>query len=354
MNIKKDLFNYWIKCYCYNNDIILPIKRKIGKKSFSNAILLVILPILLMRWFLDRLYERLFAIKYVEEQKKEEAHKSFKYNFGIVAIAKNEGIYLKEWIEYHRIIGVTVFYIYDNESNDDTSSILEPYIEKRLVYYKFVKGKAKQLEAYNDAIRKYRFDCKYMAFIDLDEYLFIDREESITQVTDEILKKSPKGAVGIGVNWAIFGNSNYKTSPQGLITESYIYRSEEAFFANQHIKTICNPRMVSNYISPHYPMYKLGAFSVSSDGRKRLWGWFNRDVNWANIRINHYYCKSQEDYLHKIGRGLGDRLGNYDTSKYNLLNRNEVLDEGMLKYQKELSECVKNEIIHNYGRKKID
>lgn len=340
MNIRKDFFNYWIKCYCYNNDIILPIKRKIGKESLSNVILFLLLPILLTRWFLNSIYERLFAIKHVELQKEEEALNSFKYNFGIVAIAKNEGLYLKEWIEYHRIIGVTVFYIYDNESNDDTLKILEPYIKKGIVYYKFIKGKAQQLNAYNEALLNYRDDCKYMAFIDLDEYLFIDREKSITQVTDEIIMNSPKGAAGIGVNWALFGNSNYKTRPQGLITESYIYRSDEAFFANQHIKTICNPRMVRNYISPHYPMFKLGAFSVSSDGCKRLWGWFNRDVNWANIRINHYYCKSQEDYLHKIGRGLGDRIGNYDTKKYDLYNRNENLDESMLRFVNELRKRV--------------
>ena len=342
MNVRKDLFSYWIKCYCYNNDIILPIKRKIGRESLSNVILMLLMPFVLVRWLFSSIYEYLYAKKSVEVQKAKEMGTSFKYNFGIISISKNEGLYLKEWIEYHRMIGASVFYFYDNESNDDTYSTLKPYIESGIVCYTCIKGKAKQLEAYNDAIKKHRYDCKYMAFIDMDEYLFVDRGESITQVTDEIIKESPKGTVGVGVNWAIFGNSNYKTRPQGLITESYIYRSEEAFYANQHIKTICNPRMVRNYISPHYPMYKLGAFSVSSDGRKRLWGWFNRDVNWANIRINHYYCKSQEDYLHKIGRGLGDRLGDYDTGKYDLYNRNEVLDEGMLKYQKELSECVKN------------
>jgi len=342
MNIRKDLFDYWIKCYCYNNDIILPIKRKIGKEFVSNGILLFLMPIILMRWLVSIICEKIYAINSVEKQKTRERKQIFKYNFGIVSIAKNEGLYLKEWIEYHRIIGCSVFYFYDNESNDNTYSILKPYIEKGIVYYTCIKGKAKQLEAYNDAIKKHRFDCRYMAFIDLDEYLFMEREDSITQIADEILNKSPKGAAGIGLNWAIFGNSNFKIRPQGLITESYIYRSEEAFFTNQHIKTICNPRMVRNYISPHYPMYKLGAFSVSSDGRKRLWGWFNREVNWANLRVNHYYCKSQEDYLHKIGRGLGDRLGDYDTSKYDLYNRNEILDEGMIRYQSVLSECVKS------------
>lgn len=340
MNIKKDLFNYWIKCYCYNNDIILPIKRKVGKEFWSNIILLFLMPMILMRWLISNICEKTYAKRSVEKQKRRERVQHFKYNFGIVSIAKNEGLYLKEWIEYHRLIGASVFYFYDNESNDNTFEVLKPYIENGIVCYNLIKGKARQLDAYNDSINNHKAECRYLAFIDLDEYLYIGAEKDITNVTNEILSKAPKGAAGIGVNWALFGNSNYKARPQGLITESYIYRSEEAFFANQHIKTICNPRMVRNYISPHYPMFKLGAFSVSSDGRKRLWGWFNRDVNWANIRINHYYCKSREDYLHKIGRGLGDRIGNYDTSKYDLYNRNENLDESMLQFVNELRKRV--------------
>ena len=38
----------------------------------------------------------------------------------VCAIAKNEGHYFKEWIEWHRSQGVERFYIYDNESTDGT------------------------------------------------------------------------------------------------------------------------------------------------------------------------------------------------------------------------------------------
>ena len=41
-----------------------------------------------------------------------------KYYLAVCAIAKNEGPYFREWIEWHRKQGVEKFYIYDNESND--------------------------------------------------------------------------------------------------------------------------------------------------------------------------------------------------------------------------------------------
>lgn len=46
----------------------------------------------------------------------------------IVCMALNEGPYIKEWIEYHKLVGVERFYFYDNGSNDNTREILEPYI----------------------------------------------------------------------------------------------------------------------------------------------------------------------------------------------------------------------------------
>ena len=39
-----------------------------------------------------------------------------KYYLAVCAIAKNEGPYFKEWIEWHHKQGVEKFYIYDNES----------------------------------------------------------------------------------------------------------------------------------------------------------------------------------------------------------------------------------------------
>ena len=43
-----------------------------------------------------------------------------KFYVSICAIFKNESMYMKEWIEYHRIIGVDHFYLYNNFSSDNS------------------------------------------------------------------------------------------------------------------------------------------------------------------------------------------------------------------------------------------
>ena len=74
----------------------------------------------------------------------------------VCAIAKNEGPYFKEWIEWHRSNGVDKFYIYDNESTDCTKEVLAPYIEEGLVEYNYFPGHHVQLAAYDACFDKHR------------------------------------------------------------------------------------------------------------------------------------------------------------------------------------------------------
>ena len=57
----------------------------------------------------------------------------FLYNLAVVAILKNEGHYLKEWLDYHLLAGVDHFYLYDNDSSDNYDEIIAPYVKAGLV-----------------------------------------------------------------------------------------------------------------------------------------------------------------------------------------------------------------------------
>src|SRR3954453_16875073 len=43
----------------------------------------------------------------------------------VVACAKNEGIYLHEWVAYHTLIGFDQVFVYDNESTDGSDKLLK-------------------------------------------------------------------------------------------------------------------------------------------------------------------------------------------------------------------------------------
>ena len=330
MNLLSKVFSFWIKCYIYNNEYILFLKRSIHSNLLCNFLLFFSAPYIVLRWGGLYVYERILGTYLVNRRVMAEKSMQFQHDIALVVISKNEGPYIKEWIEYHKQVGVSKIYFYDNESVDDTFSILTPYIISGFVEYTIIEGKAKQLEAYNDAICHYKNICKYMAFIDMDEFLMPKKPfESISSIVDTLLDKAGHGAVGVAVNWALFGSSHLEKAPQGLVIENFIYRGENNHWANYHIKSICNPRFVKKYISPHYPLYELGAYSISEATSERIYGWFCHSVRYSHLRINHYFCKSKEQYLQKRNRGLADRLGKYELRKFDSYDLNDIRDTSM-------------------------
>lgn len=96
----------------------------------------------------------------------------FLHDLAVVAILKNEAPYLQEWLDYHLIAGVKHFYLYDNESPDNQAEVVKPYVAAGLVDYIPAPGKVMQMQTYNDAVKRFKFHCRYMAFIDGDEFIY--------------------------------------------------------------------------------------------------------------------------------------------------------------------------------------
>lgn len=109
--------------------------------------------------------------------------KKEKYNLSICAIFKNESKYLKEWIEYHRIIGVDHFYLYSNNSTDRPANMLHSYLQKGIVTLihwpdrmperdTFTWSLGVQTAAYENAIYwTAKKETKWLAILDIDEFL---------------------------------------------------------------------------------------------------------------------------------------------------------------------------------------
>ena len=143
-------------------------------------------------------------------------YKNNKVYLSITAVLQNEAPYIKEWIEYHRLVGVERFYIYDNESTDNVKEILKPYIDLGIVCYHYVPGIAMQNKVYRDALYKYKNQTRWMAIIDLDEFIVPVEKQSIP----EFLKDYEKYP-GVVINWQVFDSNGFLESPKsggGLVS----------------------------------------------------------------------------------------------------------------------------------------
>ena len=257
--------------------------------------------------------------------------KFFLHELSIVAVIKNEAHYLEEWLNYHLAAGVDHFYIYDNDSTDDTAEILEPYIEAELVDYFPASGKFMKIPIYNDAVRQFKFATKYMAFIDCNEFIFPKNGQSIVELVDEVFSQDERLA-GLVVNWQVFGSSNLETAnfEKGVL-ERFTRRAPRNWFelptdktsgfGNVYVKTIANPRFIRSIVNPHFAFFFDGKFAINSaGGHVPYWGC---EPVTDKIVINNYFTKSKEEFQSKSS----------DTTLFDKNNRNDEFDDDILSYQ---------------------
>lgn len=260
----------------------------------------------------------------------------FLYDLAVVAIMKNEGHYLKEWLDYHLLAGVDHFYLYDNESPDNQAEVVAPYVEAGLVDYFTAPGKAMQYVVYNDAVKRFKFQCRYMAFIDGDEFIYPKTRQSIVEVLDEIFSQDICIA-GLAIHWQLFGsNGQDKADYSRGVLERFTRRAPKDYtpggMGNAHVKIIANPRMINCMAIAHFAVYFEGVHAINENGQV-VAGAFNNPVTAQKIVVNHYHTKSFEEYKEKIARGKADLFEKRTLNEFKSRDRNEEFDDGILKYR---------------------
>jgi hypothetical protein len=265
---------------------------------------------------------------------------SYKYHLAIVAIAKNESSYISEWLAFHKLQGVEKVFLYDNDSTDNMREVLQPYIEDEFVVYNEVHGRFKQFETYTDAICRYGHLAKYMAFIDCDEFMMpVNSDKSLLEIIESVFSKD-ESAGGLGINWCMYGSSEYETKPErGLVMDNFTHHSYTNHESNYTIKSIVKPYSVKCFSHPHYPKYRHGFYCINFQG-ELIPFWRNEISEYVGIRLNHYYCKSKEEYIRRRFLGRADIPGIRSMDDFYKDDRNEVLDEVMLTYSSDVKKVM--------------
>ena len=220
-----------------------------------------------------------------------------RYYLAVCAIAKNEGPYFDEWIEWHHRMGVEKFYIYDNESSDNTREILAPYVESGLVDYVYWEGQKQQLAVYDDCFERHRLEARWIAVIDLDEFIVPVKDATIP----DFLKRFETFSV-VEINWLVYGSSGARTKEPGGVMERFRRHSPLCHRLNTHVKSIVDPRRVFTMTGCHEAA-RISGRAADSHGVPLKKGFRDREPQQDVIHINHYAVKSYEEFLSKRARG---------------------------------------------------
>lgn len=230
-------------------------------------------------------------------------HAAYLYEFSVCAIFQDEAPYLKEWIEFHKLVGVQHFYLYNHRSSDDYLDVLRPYIQAgivELIDKPKVANRIKvfnrlQCDCYTTCLKQAKGISKWVAFIDIDEYLFPTKEQTLRQVLENY-----EDFGGVSVNWHLFGTSHLaKMSPQRLLIEQLTRCSPKTFTLNRYMKCIVRPERASHFLNPHHPTYIEKFYQVNTDKIPSEGPFFSSYVQTNRLCINHYWTRDEAFFFQK-------------------------------------------------------
>ena len=226
-----------------------------------------------------------------------------KYYLALVAIFRNEARFLKEWIEFYRMLGVEHFYLYNHLSNDNFMEVLAPYIKEGIVDLNEVTAEPSNLsewnrlqcDVYSEAAHKVKDSVEWLMVVDTDEFLFPVKEDNLLT----LLKKYDEYA-SLSVNWRIFGSSKIDHIPAGkLLIETLTNADVNEDF---HVKTIVKPRFVKEFNNPHFAVLEDGYAQVT-ENFEYFSGPFVPRESRNIVRINHYWARDYDFFkLTKLAR----------------------------------------------------
>ena len=226
---------------------------------------------------------------------------------GICAIIKNEDPYMDEWMAYYLALGVEVFYLYDNGSNVPLVSRLRKFRQilgqDRLIIHD-APGEKVQMAAYEHCAETYADVCRWIAFMDADEFVVPKKHDSIPAMLEQF-----ETYAGLALHWRVFGSNGHIIPPTGLQLENYTLAMPADDPANVHIKSIVKADRVKFFPSPHACGLKNPHDIIVTERGERITSGVADSPSWDIGQINHYYYRSKKEYYAKL------RIPRADTSE---------------------------------------
>ncbi len=278
-----------------------------------------------------------------------------KYYVSICAIFKDEGCYLKEWIEFHKIIGIEHFYLYNNFSSDNYLEILAPYIDAgdvTLIDWPIPQG---QMSAYQDCFNKFRDNTNWLAFIDIDEFIIPNSTDTIGEFMTQFENRP-----SLLIYWRFFGASGLiDRDINGLVVEDFKVCWKKYYTTGKMIFNTAYDLDVT-YRKNGYMHLMWGGHRnvmlppVNCFGKLILQGIHNVPIDDLPIQMNHYVTKSYNEYFSKkFKRGDAVYAISHHNSEYFLYHdkRSQSIDLHAYKYIVPLKLIMSEQsvLLHNGG-----
>lgn len=224
----------------------------------------------------------------------------------IAAIARDAAPYIEEWIAFHAIAGVSTIRLYDNSSTDGMAEVARRM--SRAVNIEVINYPSNGLDfslvqrgAYKDAKEALRGKADFVAFIDIDEFLydthFVGLPDALGAFSQDV------GAIAIPQ--IIFGSSGEQEYRPDLVIKRFRHTKPSDDPEHCWFKTIARPECIRSIDSVHSVTLLAGEYVYPDTSRLERSGPHpgqgDRVVR-GRIGLHHYILKSLGEFREKHER----------------------------------------------------
>jgi hypothetical protein len=237
----------------------------------------------------------------------------------LCAIGKNENLYIREWIEYYKNIGISKIFLYDNNDIDGErfEDVIDDYVKSGFVEIINVRGKEKglvfdeeginlQTKCYIDCYENKLKDFDWVCFFDIDEFLEIKENNTINSFLNNSFAKN---ADTILIPWVHYDSNNFVEYDNKPVLERFnkisSYQSYQVKSLVKTGKPIYNKNLyllIHNFVVNPDKIYKSDGsrinMTVPTDKSTHNLFAVNRlVVNNSKLVLKHFKTKSFEEML---------------------------------------------------------
>lgn len=237
-------------------------------------------------------------------------------DIALLATARDEGIYLLEWIAHHRVIGIKDFFIYTNDNTDGSDALLKILSENGEITWinntgNHIPGINMQFKAYNHALTTLPdiLDFRWCAVVDIDEAI-LPSEDIDNSIAPIISVRDEQGVDCFSLNWRVYYPNNHLTWKNGLSAERFIEGEKHPL-----VKSIFKTSLF-NYSYAHHPecSYSDRLYATVDGNIYSQSSTLSDDLNFSQTptewaHVCHYHLRSFEEYIWKFSRGENDGKG---------------------------------------------
>ena len=279
----------------------------IYKKFFKNYIIFI--KILLLFLFVFQLFKYFFS-----KNDKKKVIKNIK--ICICTLGKKENRYIREFSQFYKELGIDKIFLYDNNDINDErfEEVISDYIDEGYIKLINKRGLKQQLyKIMNDCYRTNYQKFDWLLFFEIDEYINLKNYSNIKNFLKE---NKFQNCNVIYLNWVLHTDNNLIYYENKSLHERFPILEPNVLNKN---KNYSNP--VKSILKGNISNIKINNVHILNSNLKNTCNGFGNEPQMDNYYmknadfkyyyIDHYYCKSVEEFIYKINMGcaiLGDNI----------------------------------------------